>query len=55
MRWPCHFVWRCTEENWDTVKERLIKEIKECGFENFVLKQVPDGIDDEKVPKLDNV
>ena len=39
MRWRCHFVWRCTEENWDEIREHLIKEIRENGFESFVLEE----------------
>ena len=39
MRWPCRFVWHCTEKNWDEIRERLIKEIKENGFESFVLEE----------------
>tara|TARA_R110000824_G_scaffold158156_3_gene331865 strand:+ start:180 stop:359 length:180 start_codon:yes stop_codon:yes gene_type:complete len=49
MRWPCHFVWRGTERNWDTVRELLVEEIRENGFESFVLEETretpPDPIE----------
>ena len=57
MRWPCRFVWHCTEKNWDAIRERLIKEIKENGFESFVLEEAKEQpateSDAEKVLKLD--
>jgi len=47
-KYPLLIIFRDPKENWDNiVKDRLLKEIKEKGFDSFVLEEAKEKEEDE--------
>ena len=47
-KFPLVIIFRDPKENWDKiVKEKVLEEIKETGFDNFVLVEAEEKTNDE--------
>jgi hypothetical protein len=36
---PCYFIWQDPQESFEDLKSRILKDIKENGFENYVVEK----------------
>ena len=36
---PCYFIWRDPKESFENLKKHILKDIKENGFENYVVEK----------------
>jgi len=36
---PCYFIWQDPQESFEDLKSRILKDIKENGFENYVVEE----------------